>query len=142
MTIGIDVIIVAISAAMTDATTTVATTAPTSATEVIVVMIATTIATTTDAMIDVARTTTTAKTTTARSGHLHHRLKGATPTVRSRRPTVRSTSLSEVAKRSNLTSKLDQTPERSGTSTLKIRNPCGGLNSQSLSPGKIIGSHP
>jgi hypothetical protein len=59
--------------------------------------------------------------------------------VHSRRPTVRSTSLSEVAKRSKPTGKFDRTPERSGTSALKIRDLCGGLNSQSLSPGKIIG---
>jgi hypothetical protein len=71
------------------------------------VMIVTMIVTTTGVMIDVARTTTTAKTTTARSGHLCHRPKGATLTVHSRRPTARSTSLSEVAKRSKPTGKLD-----------------------------------
>jgi hypothetical protein len=43
---------------------------------VIVVMIATMIVTTTGVMIDVSRTTTTAKTATARSGHLRHRPKG------------------------------------------------------------------
>jgi hypothetical protein len=59
--------------------------------------------------------------------------------VHSRRPTARSTSLLEVAKRSKPTGKLDQTPERSGTSTLKIRDLCGGPNSQSLSLGRIIG---
>jgi hypothetical protein len=59
--------------------------------------------------------------------------------VRSRRPTARSTSSSVVAKRSKATDKLDQTPGRSGTSTLKTRDLCGGLNSQSLSPRKIIG---
>jgi hypothetical protein len=64
---------------------------------------------------------------------------GATPMVHSRRPTARSTSLSVVAKRSKPTDKLDRTPGRSGTSTLKTRDPCGGLNSQSLSLGKIIG---
>jgi hypothetical protein len=52
---------------------------------VIVVMIATMIITMTGMMIDVARTTTTAKTTTVRSRHLCHRPKGATPTVHSRR---------------------------------------------------------
>jgi hypothetical protein len=62
--------------------------------------------------------------------------------VRSRRPTVRSTSLLVVAKRSKATIRLDQTPGRSGTSILKIRDLCDGLNSQSLSPGKIIGPHP
>jgi hypothetical protein len=59
--------------------------------------------------------------------------------VRSRRPTVRSTSFSEVAKRSKPTGKLDQTPEGSCTSTLKILDLCGCLNSQSLSPRRTIG---
>jgi hypothetical protein len=123
MMIGINVIITVIIAAMTDATTTVVTTAPTSTTEVIVVMIATMTVTTTGVMIDVARTTTTAKTTTARSRHLRHCPKGATPMVRFRRPTARLTSLSEVAKRSKPTGKLNQTLGRSGTSTLKTRDP-------------------
>jgi hypothetical protein len=78
---------------------------------VIVVMIATTIVTTTGVAIDVARTTTTVKTTTARSGHLCHHPKGATPMVHSRRPTARSTSSSVVTKRSKPTGKLDRTPE-------------------------------
>jgi hypothetical protein len=60
--------------------------------------------------------------------------------VCSRRLTARSTSLLVVAKRSKATERLDQTPGRSGTSTLKTRDLCGGMNSQSLSPGKIIGS--
>jgi hypothetical protein len=59
--------------------------------------------------------------------------------VHSRRPTARSTSSSVVAKRSKPTGKLDRTPERSGTSTLKIHDLYGGLNSQSLSIGRIIG---
>jgi hypothetical protein len=140
MMIEIDVIIAAITAAMTDATTTVMTIALISAIEVIVVMIATMIATTTGATIDVARTTITAKTTTARSGHLRHHPKGATPMVHSKRPTARSTSSSVVAKRSKPTGKLDRMPERSSTSTLKIHDLCNGLNSQSLSLGRIIGS--
>jgi hypothetical protein len=123
MTIGIDVIIAATTAAMTDATTTVVTTALISATEVIVVMIATMIVTTTGATIDVARTTITAKTTTARRGHLCHRPNGATPMVHSRRTTARSTSLLVVAKRSKPTGRLDRTPGRSGTSTLKFQEP-------------------
>jgi hypothetical protein len=98
MMIGIDVIIAVTTAATTDATTTVTTTTPTGATEVIVVMIATMIVTTTDVMIDVAKMTTKAKTTTVKSGHLRHRPKGATPMVHSRRPTARSTSSLEVAK--------------------------------------------
>jgi hypothetical protein len=57
----------------------------------------------------------------------------------SRRPTARSTSSLEVAKRSKATDRLDQTPGRLGTSTPKTRDLCDGLNSQSLSPGKIIG---
>jgi hypothetical protein len=59
--------------------------------------------------------------------------------VHSRRPTMRSTSSLVVAKRSKPTGRLDRTPGRSGTSTLKIHDLYGGLNSQSLSPGKIIG---
>jgi hypothetical protein len=139
MTIGINVIIAATIASMTDVTTTVVTTTLISAIEVIVVMIATTIVTMTGATTDVARMTITAKITTARSGHLRHHPKGATPMVHSRRPTVRSTSSSVVAKRSKQTIKLNRTPGRSGTSTLKIHDLYGGLNSQSLSPGKIIG---
>jgi hypothetical protein len=139
MIIGINVIIAAITAAMIDATTTVVMTALIRATEVIVVMIATRIVTTTGATINVARTTTTAKTTTARSRHLRHHPKGATPMVHSRRPTARSTSSLVVAKRSKPIGKLDRTPERSGMSTLKIHDLCGGLNSQSLSLEKIIG---
>jgi hypothetical protein len=46
---------------------------------VIVVMITTMIVTTTGVMIDVARTTTTAKTITTKSGHLRHRPKGGNP---------------------------------------------------------------
>jgi hypothetical protein len=80
-TIGIDVIIVATTAAMTDATTTVAMTAPTGVKKVIVVTIAMMIVTTIDAMIDVAKTTTIARTATGRSGRLCHRPKGATPMV-------------------------------------------------------------
>jgi glycerol-3-phosphate acyltransferase PlsY len=89
MTIGIDVIIATTTAVMTDVTTTVAMTATTGA---MVVMIAMMIVTTTDVMIDVARTTTVPTTTIGRSELHHHRQKGATPMVHSRRPTVRSTS--------------------------------------------------
>jgi hypothetical protein len=135
MTVGIDVI----TASMTDATTTVVTTALISMIEVIDVMIATRTVTTTSATIDVVKMTTTAKTTTARSGHLRHRPKEATPMVHSRRRTARSTSLLVDAKRSKPTGRLDQTLGRSGTSTLKIHDLYGGLNSQSLYLGKIIG---
>jgi hypothetical protein len=143
--IGIDVMIAATTVAMTDVTTTVATTAVTGATttEAIVVMIAVMIATTTnettDMMIDVARTTTVPVTTTARSGLHRHHPKGATPMVHSRRPTARSISSLEVAKRPKATDRLDQTPGRSVTLTPRIRDLCGGLNSKSLSLGKIIG---
>jgi hypothetical protein len=113
-------------------------------TEAIVMMIAMMIVTTTnemtDVMINIARTTTVPATTTGRSGLHHHRPNGTTPMVHSRRPTARSTSSLEVAKRSKATDRLDQTPGRSGTSTPKTRDLCDGLNSQSLSPGKIIGS--
>jgi hypothetical protein len=141
MMIGIDVTIAATTTEMTDATTTVAMTAMTgmTTTRVIVVMIATTTSTTTDEMIDVAGTTTITTTTTGRSGLHHYRPKGATPMVCFRRPTARSTSSSEVAKRSKATDRPDQAPGRLGTSTPKIRDLCIGLNSQSLSPRKIIG---
>jgi hypothetical protein len=139
MMIGIDVITAATTAVMTDATTIVVTTALISVIEVIVVMIATMTVTTTGARIDVARMTTIAKTKTGRSGHLRHRPKEATSMVHSRRRTARSTSLLVVAKRSKPTGRLNQTPRRSGTSTLKIHDLYGGLNSQSLSPGRIIG---
>jgi hypothetical protein len=59
--------------------------------------------------------------------------------VRSRRPTVRLTSSSAVAKRPKATDRTDQTPGRSGMSTLKTRGLCVGPNSQSLSIGKTIG---
>jgi hypothetical protein len=137
---GIDVITTATTAAMTDPTTTVVMTAPISVIEVIVMMIAMMTVPATGAMVDVVRTTTTAKTTTARSGHLRHLPREAIPMVHSRRRSVRSTSLLVVAKRSKPTGRLDQMPGRSGTSTLKIHDLYGGLNSQSLSPGKIIGS--
>jgi hypothetical protein len=125
---------------MTDATTTVVTTALISVIEVIVVMIAMMTVVTTGVTTDVVRMTTTAKTTTARNGHLRHRPREATPMVHSRRQTARSTSLLVLAKRSKPTGTLDQTPGRSGTSTPKIHDLYGGLNSQSLSPGMIIGS--
>jgi hypothetical protein len=139
-TIGIDMITAATTAAMTDATTTVVTAALISMIEVIIVMIAAMTVPTTGATIDVVRMTITAKTTTARSGHLRHRPREATPVVHSRRQTARSTSLLVVAKRPKATDRLDQTPGRSGTSTPKIHDLYGGLNSQSLSLGKIIGS--
>jgi hypothetical protein len=62
--------------------------------------------------------------------------------VHSRKPTARSTSSSEVAKRSKATDGLDQTPGRSGMSTLKTRDLCGGLSSQSLSQERSLGPHP
>jgi hypothetical protein len=71
-----------------------------------------------DVMTDVGRTATMARTATERSGHCRHRPKGATPMVHSIRLIARSTSLSEVAKRSKATDRLYQTPGRSGTSTL------------------------
>jgi hypothetical protein len=142
---GIDVIIAATTAMMTDATTTVAMTATTGVmtTGVIVVMIATTTSATTDmmtdVMIDVARTTTITTTTTGRNELHRHRQMGATPMAHFRRPTARSTSSSAVAKRSKATYRPDQTLGRSGMSTPKTRGLCVGLNSQSLSPGKITG---
>jgi hypothetical protein len=104
-----------------------------------VVMIATTTSATTDEMIDVAGTTTITTTTTGRNELLHHYLKGATPMEHFRRPSARSNSSSEAAKRSKETGRPDRTPGRSGMSILRTHDLCVGLNSQSLSPGKIIG---
>jgi hypothetical protein len=59
--------------------------------------------------------------------------------ARFRRPTARSVSSSVVAKRSKATDRSDQMPGRLGTSTAKTHDLCVGLNSQSLSLGKIIG---
>jgi hypothetical protein len=80
-----------------------------------------------------------ATTTTAKSGLHHHHLKGATPMVCSIQPTERSISLSVVAKRPKAIDRTDQMPGRSDMSTLKPHSLCVGLNSQSLSLGKIIG---
>jgi hypothetical protein len=55
-------------------------------------------------------------------------------------PNERSTSSSEVAKRPKSSGSYDQMKGRSGTSTLKLHNLCIGRSTQSLSPGKIIGS--
>jgi hypothetical protein len=137
MTTGIDVIIVAIITATTNVTTIVAMTAT------IDVRIAGTIVVKTSAMIaemtDVAKTTTTATTTIEKNGLHHYHLKGATPTARSRWPTKRLTSSSVVAKRPKATDRTDQMPGRSDMLTLKTCSLCVGPNSQSLSPGKIIG---
>jgi hypothetical protein len=108
-------------------------------TGMIVAMIAIMIIATTDVITDVARTTIIMKTTTGKGGPLRHRPKGVTPMVHSRRPTVRSTSSLEVTKRSEATDRADQMSGRSSTSTPKTGDLCGGPNSQSLSPGKIIG---
>jgi hypothetical protein len=103
MMIGIDVIIAATTAAMIGATTTVVMTAMTGemTTGVIVLMIAITTSATTDEMvhttIDVARTTTIARTIIGRNRLHRHHPKGATPMVHSRRPNARSTSSLAVA---------------------------------------------
>jgi hypothetical protein len=91
-------------------------------------------------MIDIPRTTTTATTTTAKSDLHHHHPKGVTPMVHFSQPTERSTSSSTVAKRPKAAGSFDQIQGRSGMSTLKLHNLCVGRSSQSLSPGKIIGS--
>jgi hypothetical protein len=143
MIIGIDMIIatmtdVTTTVVMTDVTTTIAMTTTTgvTTTDVIVAMIVAT----PNVITDTATMTLIMKTATGKGGPLRHCLKGANLTVHSRRLTVRSTSSSEVTKRSKATDRPDQTPGRSGKSTPKTRDLCGGLNSQSLSPGKIIGS--
>jgi hypothetical protein len=66
-------------------------------------------------MMDVARTTTAATTTIARSDLHRHHLKGATPMMHFSQPTERSTSSSEVAKRPKATGSFDQTQGRSST---------------------------
>jgi hypothetical protein len=136
MTTGIDVTIAATTAAMIDAMTIVAMTRKTDA-KIARMVAVTTITGTTDVMTGIAKTATTAMITTVKNGLHHHCLKGATPTAHSRRPTERSTS-SVVAKRPKAIDKTDQTPGRSSKLTLKTRSLCVGLNSQSLSPGKII----
>jgi hypothetical protein len=132
---------VTITAVMTDVTTidAMTTTTGVTTTGVIVQMIAMMIAATTDVMTNIARTTIITKIATGKSGYLHHLPKGATPTVHSRRPTVRSTSSSEVAKQSKPTDRPDQRLGRLDTSTPKTHDLCGGLDSQSLSLGEIIG---
>jgi hypothetical protein len=142
---GIDVIIAATTAVMTGAMTTVVMTTTTgiTTTRVIVVMIATTTSATTDEMIDatidVSRTTTITTTIIGRNRLYRHRPKGATPMVRSRRPTVISNTSSAIARRPKATDRPDQMLGRSGMSTPKTRGLCDGLNSQLLSPRKIIG---
>jgi hypothetical protein len=137
MMTGISMIIAAIITATTDVTIIVAmtTTIDVRITRMIEVTTSATIA----GMTDIAKTTTTATTTTVKNGLYHHFLKGATPMARSRRPTERLTSSSVVAKQPKATDRTDQTPGRSGMLTLKTRSLCVGPNSQSLSLGKIIG---
>jgi hypothetical protein len=96
---GIDVITTATNAAMTDATTIVAMIATIGVTTARVIAVTTSPVTAEmiGMMIDVAKTTTTAMTTTARSDLHRHHLKGATPMVLLSQPTERSTSSSAVA---------------------------------------------
>jgi hypothetical protein len=137
-TIGIDVITTATIAVMTGAMTTI-TISATIGTTTIGVTAATT-STTTGETIDVAKMTITATTTIGKNGLHCHRLKGATPMVCSSLPTERSTSSSAVAKRPKATDISNQTQGRSGMSTPKPRSLCVDPSSQSLSPGRIIGS--
>jgi hypothetical protein len=138
MTTGIDVIIIATITAMT----TVAMTKMTGVTTTGMIIVTTSVTTVEKigVMIDVVKTTTIAMTTIGKSELHHHRLKGETPMVRSSQPTEKSTSSLEVAKQPKATDRSDQMQGRSGTSILRPRNLCIGLSSQSLSPGKIIGS--
>jgi hypothetical protein len=73
----------------------------------IIVTISVMITEMTGAMTDVSKATTTAMTTTAKSGLQHHHLKGATPMVRSSQPTKRSISSSVVAKRPKATDRTE-----------------------------------
>jgi hypothetical protein len=140
-TTGIDVITAATTTAMTDATTIIAKIATISVTTIMAITVTTSAVTAEmiGVMIDIARTTTTATTTIARSGLNRHHLKGAILMVCFRQLTKRSTSSSVVTKRPKATGSSDQTQGRSGMSTLKLHNHCVGRSSQSLSPGKIIG---
>jgi hypothetical protein len=132
---GIDVII----AAMTGVTTTVTMTVTTdvTTTEVIAATTNAMITTTTDemisAMIDIARMTTIATTIIRMNGLHRHHPKGATPMVRYRSPTVRSTSPLAVVKQPKATDRTDQMLEKSSTTTPKTHSLCIGPNSQSLS---------
>jgi hypothetical protein len=135
-TTWINVIITTNTAVMTDAMITIATivtktTAMTSMTTDVTTAVTTNamIAAMTSVMIDIARVTTTTTTTTAWSALHHHHLKGATPMVRFKQRTERSTSSSTVAKRPKATGSFDQTQGRLGTSTLKPRKPCIGRSS-------------
>jgi hypothetical protein len=136
MMTGFDVIVIATIAVMTYATTTVAMTEMTGRTTTGVIAVTTSVMTDEkiDAMIDVAKTITTATTITGKSGLHCHRQKGATPMVHSSWPTERSTSSSAVAKRPKATERTDQTQGRSGMSIPKSRSLCDSLNSQLLSP--------
>jgi hypothetical protein len=132
---GIDVII----AAMTGVTTTVTMTVTTdvTTTEVIAATTNAMITTTNDemisAMIDIARMTTIATTIIRMNGLHRHHPKGATPMVRYRSPTVRSTSPLAVVKQPKATDRTDQMLEKSSTTTPKTHSLCIGPNSQSLS---------
>jgi hypothetical protein len=140
MTTGIDVITAATSTAMIDVMTIVVMAAmiDVKIARMIVMTTSAVIAEMIDVMTDVAKTTTTVTTTTVKNGLRHHHQKGATPTVRSRWPTVRITSSSAVAKRPKAIDKTDQMLGRSGMSTPKTCSLCVGPNFQSLTPGKII----
>jgi hypothetical protein len=142
MTTGIDVIITTTTTVMIDAMTIVVTTAMTGMTTARVIAVTTNAATAEmiGVMIDVSRTTTATTTITARSGPHRHHLKGATLMVRFSQPTERSISSSAVAKRPKATNSFNRMQGRSGMSTLKLHNLCVGRSSQSLYPGKIIGS--
>jgi hypothetical protein len=111
---GIDVIIVATTIAMTGVTTTFAMTTTINVTTigVIVGIIATITSGTTDemieTMIDVAWMTTIARTIIRRNELHHDHPKGETPTVPSRRLTMRSTSSSAVAMQPKETDRPDQ----------------------------------
>jgi hypothetical protein len=143
-TIGIDVITSATTAVMTGATTTVAMTAMTGAatTKVTVVMIAMTIVTTTsemtNIMIDVVRMTTVTTTTTGRSGPRRHHPKGQ-PNGAFQKANCEINSIvgGHPAITSNRQTRLNAREIRH-VNTENPR-PLRWSDSQSLSPGKIIG---
>jgi hypothetical protein len=98
---GIDVIITATIAAMTDAMIIVAMTITTGVMTAGMITVKTSATTgeMIDVMIDIAKMTIIATTIISKSGLYHQLLKGATPMGCSNRPTERSTSSSAVAKR-------------------------------------------
>jgi hypothetical protein len=138
MTTRIDVTIAATTAVMTDAMTIVGMTTKTDA-KIARMIAVTMIVGTTDVMTGDSKTTTTNTITTVKNGLHHHHLKGATPPARSKWPNERLTSSLVVTKRPKATDRNRSNAREIGQVNTENRSLCVGLNSQSLSPIKIIG---